>query len=310
MGYDFGDIADKVRLITGRLSTDQMSNNELNTRINNYLHYEFPAEFKLDIQLVPYQFLTVKGQQKYPIPENFTNFVPPAFINGLDYSYYGGPYNAYGFNNSIPGYGLNYYFDPSLYYQAVGQYYNRNRWRIGDGITISFNQGAQNYGMLPNSIIVNDDRETFTDDGLGNLIGTLGGSGNVNYLDGSLTVNFSTAPDSGAQIWLTFVQYQSGMPQQVLNFDQSFTVYPVPDNVYRISMVGYQMPALLVDATDTPKLQEWGPCIAYGTARTIFADYGELDRYGEITALYKEQVKYVNRRDIQKTMNRSAPRSS
>jgi len=309
MGYDFGDIKDKVRLITGRLSPDQISDQELNERINNYLHYEFPAEFKLETNLVPYTFLTVKGQQQYLVPENFTNFVPPVFINGLDFSYYGGNY----FNNgaaSLNRYGMNYFFNPSVYYQSVGQYYSRNVWRIGDGVTTGFSQPAQNYGILQNTVIVTDNVETFTDDGLGNLTGSLGGSGVVNYLDGSISVNFATAPVSGAQIWLTFVQYQSGQPQSILNFDGFFRFYPVPDNVYKIEMVGYQMPAILLDATDTPRLQEWGPCIAYGTARAIFADNGELDRYAEITALYKEQVKYVNRRDIQNTMNRSAQRSS
>jgi hypothetical protein len=309
MGYDFGDIKDKIRLITGRLSPDQMSDAELDTRINNYLHYEFPAEFKLETNLVPYSFLTVKGQQKYAVPENFTNFVPPVYINGLDFSYYGGNYWNAGLNSSYQ-YGLNYFFNPSVYYQSVGEYYSRNRWRIGDGITTGFSQPAQNYGIITNSVIVTDNVETFTDDGLGNLIGSLGGTGTVDYQTASITVTFASPPADGVQIWLTFVQYQSGQPQQILNFNGFFSVYPVPDNVYKVQMVGYQMPAALIDANDTPKLQEWGPCIAYGTARMIFADYGELDRYGEITALYKEQVRYVNRRDIQNTMNRSAIRSS
>lgn len=309
MGYDFSDIKDKVRLITGRLSTDSMSDSELDMRLNNYLHYEFPAEFKLETNLVPYDFLTVKGQYKYAVPENFTNFVPPFYINGLDFSYYGGNYWNNGVN-SASQYVLNYFFNASIYYQSVGQYYNHNPWRIGDGITASFSQTSQSYGILQNSVIITDNVETFTDNGLGTLIGSLGGTGTVDYTNGDISVTFFTAPADGAVIWLNFVQYQSGQPQQILNFNGFFQVYPVPDNVYKVSMVGYQMPDLLVNANDTPKLQEWGPCIAYGTARMIFADYGELDRYSEITALYKEQVKYVNRRDIQNTMNRSAYRSS
>ena len=142
------------------------------------------------------------------------------------------------------------------------------------------------------------------------LTGSQGGTGAINYSDGSFTVNFNTAPLDGAKIWLTYVQYRIGTPQQVLNFNNSFYIYPVPDNVYRVSMVGYKMPDILISANDTPKLQEWGLLIAYGTARMIFAHYGEMDRYGEMTVLYKEQVKYANRRDIQNTMNRSANRSN
>lgn len=309
MGYDFGDIREKVRLITGRLSVDQMSNNELNTRINNYLHYEFPAEFKLDTNIVPYNFYTVKDQQKYPVPENFTNFIAPAFINGLDYSYYGGPFSG-AYNNSFAGPQLNYYYDPSFYYQAVGEYYNRSVWRIGDGVTTVFTQPDQTTKMLPGSVFVTDNVETFIDNGDETMTSNLGATGYVNYQTSALYIPFTNPPADGAQIWLTYVQYQAGMPQQVLNYDGFFTVFPVPDNVYRITMTGYQMPAILLTADDTPKLQEWGPCIAYGTARDIFADYGELDRYAEITAIYRDKVKLVNRRDIQNTMNRSAPRSS
>lgn len=303
MAYDYGDIRMKVRKLTGRLSSDQMSDNELNNFINNYIHYTFAAEFKLDTNLVPYKFLTVKGQEYYPLPENFTNFVPPVYINGLDFPYYTNP----GWST---GFGLNYYLTPSLYYQSIGQYYNRKVLAVGDGVTINFNQGAQNYPILSGSTIVTDNIETFTDDGTGILTGSLGGNGTVDYEDGSISVSFTTAPPLNTQIWLSYLTYQSGQPQIILNYNGNFRLYPVPDNVYQIELAGYQMPDVLVNADDTPKLQEWGPVIAYGAARDIFADYGELDRYAEMTALYKEQVKYVNRRDIQNTMYRSAIRSS
>ena len=93
MGYDFGNIRDLVRLTTGRLSSDQMSDNELNERINNYLQYEFSSEFKMDIQIAPYDFLTEKNKQIYDIPANYTNFVGGTFINGVDYSLIGNAYN-------------------------------------------------------------------------------------------------------------------------------------------------------------------------------------------------------------------------
>lgn len=309
MGYDLGSLKTDIRQYTGRLSTDQLSNQDLDRYLNNYLHYEFAAEFKLDSNLVPYNFLTVKGQNKYAVPENFTNFVPPYYINGLDFSYYGGNYWNNGVNSAAQ-YGLNYFFNPSIYYQSVGQHYSHTRWQIGDGTTQGFTQTAQNFGILPESVIITDNVETFTDNGLGVLTGSLGGTGTVTYADGSISVAFNTPPADGTQIWLTYVQYQSGQPQQILNFDGYFQVYPVPDNVYKVSMVGYQMPALLVDANDTPKLQEWGLCIIYGTSKTIFAMNGEIDRAAETQSLYKQQVTLVNRRDIQNTMNRSAYRSS
>jgi hypothetical protein len=91
-------------------------------------------------------------------------------------------------------------------------------------------------------------------------------------------------------------------------FQNQFQLWPVPDQAYIIQMPAYQIVTPMVNATDTPKMNEWGPCIAYGAARDIVADYGESDSYAEITALYKEQVSYVLTRTMQNmTEGRSMP---
>lgn len=64
----------------------------------------------------------------------------------------------------------------------------------------------------------------------------------------------------------------------------------------------------LVNATDRPPFDEWGPTIGYGTARNIMAKYGEMDAYRETTALYKEQVSYILARTEQNLLHaRSLP---
>lgn len=62
----------------------------------------------------------------------------------------------------------------------------------------------------------------------------------------------------------------------------------------------------LVNATDRPPFDEWGPTIAYGTARNIMAKYGEMDAYRETTALYKEQVSYILARTEQNLLHARA----
>jgi len=62
----------------------------------------------------------------------------------------------------------------------------------------------------------------------------------------------------------------------------------------------------LTSSTQTPDLNEWGPCIAYGTSRDLFADYGEMDSYAETTILYKEQVSYILTRTAQDLLNTRA----
>jgi hypothetical protein len=91
-------------------------------------------------------------------------------------------------------------------------------------------------------------------------------------------------------------------------YDNQFQLFPVPDQAYIIRMRAYSVVTELTNATDTPDLNEWGPMIAYGTARDIFTDYGELDAYQQTTALYKEQKNYVLTRTCQNLLNiRSTP---
>ena len=79
-------------------------------------------------------------------------------------------------------------------------------------------------------------------------------------------------------------------------------------SAYRFQCKAYKIVDPLVNATDRPPLDEWGPTIAYGTARNIVVRYGEMDTYAELTALYKEQVAYILVRTEQTLLNtRAAP---
>jgi hypothetical protein len=71
-------------------------------------------------------------------------------------------------------------------------------------------------------------------------------------------------------------------------------------------MKAYKIPSPLVNGTDTPTLEEWGPCIAYGASRDLVVDFGEVERYAEISALYKEQVGFILTRTVQNLMNERA----
>ena len=141
------------------------------------------------------------------------------------------------------------------------------------------------------------------------VTGDQGGAATINYDAGTIAVTFNTAPLDGQIINLNYVVFAANRPQAILSYNNQFQLFPVPDQAYIIKMKAYSVVSELVDATDTPDLNEWGPCIAYGTARGIFADYGELDRYAEITSLYKEQVNYILTRTCQNLLNvRAQPR--
>lgn len=289
MGWDLAAIRKKVRKLTGRLSPNQLTNQDLDEYINDYYHYTFPAEVKLDANLQYYEFLTVPGQEYYPFPDNFTNIEPPIWINGVE---------------------TRLYMNPALYYWAVPEYYTKKTLGIGNGTNLVFSQATQNYPIIAGSVVVNTDVETFTDNGLGVLTGSNGGTGTVDYTTAAISVNFTTAPANKTAVYVSYLRYQKGVPQSVLLFENEFRLYPIPDTAYHVKMVGYQMPLDLNDPSSVPRLQEWGPAIAYGAARNIAADNGELDRYGELSIIYKEEIKYVLRRTLQDSMYQTVIRSS
>jgi len=77
----------------------------------------------------------------------------------------------------------------------------------GDGTTTTFNLNVTNTPVVPNTVSITDGVETFTDDGIGNLTGTAGGSGTIDYTTGAVTLTFASAPSNGAAITTTYKYY-------------------------------------------------------------------------------------------------------
>lgn len=82
----------------------------------------------------------------------------------------------------------------SSYTQTTGENYGS-----GDGATKTFTHTlAQVTGVKTGMYVsVTDGTETFTDDRNGTMVGSLGGTGTVNYATGEVSVTFNTAPSSG-----------------------------------------------------------------------------------------------------------------
>jgi len=288
MPWALSDIRTKVRQVTGRFSTNELSNNKLDQYINDYYQFTFPAEVKLERQHTYYEFNTVANQQRYDFDNSiYTNIEPPVYLD------------------LIP---LLYYQDPVVYFAENPEQITRQTPWTGDGITVVFSFTVQFPLILPDTVIVTDNTETFTDDGNGILTSDQGGTGTVDYDTGLISVTFASAPASGQNIYASFEQYQPGAPTAVLYYNDQFRFYPVPDTVYRVRVKAYSIPLPLISDTQTPVLEEWGPAITYGAARMIFSDFGEIDRYAEVSQLYKEQIAYIMTRTHQNLLNeRSRP---
>jgi len=286
MAWTLADIRRMFRQVSGRLSSNQLSNTAADTYINNYYRYEFPAEVKLEKQQKYYEFNTVPLQIEYDFDTvNYTNIEPPVYVNLQD---------------------ILYYQDPTIYYSQNPEQITLGTPWTGDGVTLAFNTTVQVPMIVPGTVIITDNVETFTDNGLGTLTGSLGGTGSVVYTTGVINISFATAPINGETINLSYQQEQPTKPQSVLFYDAKFRFYPMPDTVYRIRVKAFKVPDALVNGTDTPPLQEWGPCIAYGACRRIFMEYGEMDQWLQIMPMYKSEVSSILARTVNNLSNTRA----
>tara|TARA_R110000868_G_scaffold300583_2_gene561004 strand:- start:4252 stop:5157 length:906 start_codon:yes stop_codon:yes gene_type:complete len=297
--WNLSEIRTKARQVSGRLSVSELSNAQIDEYINKYFQFEFPAEVKLNRNLTLHEFNTTANVQEYDFPADYTNFVPAATLDRREISFYQSP-DDYDLSNP----------------ENVSRF---TTW-TGDGLTVSFaSTYTNNIPIIPGSVVVDDTVEVFSDDGVGALTGNAGGSGTINYTTGAVSVTFNTAPISGQSIFSSFIQYQPGTPLAVLMFNNKFKFYPIPDRAYRFQIKAWSLlyvkpvtgaiKTTFTLATDKPLQEEWGPSIAYGAARRIASDFGEMDRYAELTTLYKEQINYIlTRTHIDLESTRATPR--
>lgn len=292
--WTLAEIRTKVRNVTGRLTPGELDNTLLDDYINKYYTLTFPAELKLEKKHTFYEFATLANTTWYTLPNTtYTNLEPPATIDNLH---------------------LYYYQNPATFYNQNPHNVSRQVIGIGDGTDPNFSGTASTLNIMPGSIVIGDSLETFRDINQTwttsnvNITGSAGGTAVVNYVTGSVSGSFAANVPDGENISLSYIVMTTGRPTAVLNYNNQLQFYPTPDQSYSFKIQAYAVVTELTDATDRPELDEWGPCIAYGAARDIVADNGEMDAYQEITALYKEQLAYVLKRTNQNLLNtRVAP---
>lgn len=286
MAWTLAQIRQKVRDVTGTPSTDQMTDAEIDNRIDNYYVYTMPFELKVQIENAFLDFKTVPGQDVYTFPGGYFTDQPGAYADGFP---------------------LVFYQDPDIFYQDWPQQYAVDNLDTGDGSTTNFTGGLQNPPIIMGTLFITDGSQVLQDQGDGTLTGD--GTGTINYTTGAYNVTFSTAPASTDTIYAKYQGYQGNRPQGVMFYENEFTLRPVPDQVYQIRMEGYIKPTSLSLDADTPLQPEWGPLIAYGVSVEIFADRGDVDNVERYMPIMKRYENVALGRTIQQlTVEQSVPR--
>ncbi len=89
----------------------------------------------------------------------------------------------------------------------------------GDGTAKIFNFTLAALPASAGSLTVTDGVETFTDNGDGDLIGSAGGSGIVNYETGKLKVTFNSAPANAVNITADYKQVTRSAAGRIFDLD-------------------------------------------------------------------------------------------
>ncbi len=306
------EIRTKVRRLTARPSTQQITDSQINEYINTFFIYDMPETLRLFSLHSTFEFMTTANVAQYDLTKLEIT------VGGINYIA-----SDYYYNISEP-----------LYIAGFQSFWSQDReqfFRIYPALAeITFNlRGAgnpgpytftlsntpilqfqvtvgtiDNTGTSINVIDVPQNRETGNWEKINEEISVVG---SIDYLTGEGTITFSNSIPTQEEITVTAVPYQPNRPQALLFYDNIITLRPVPDKAYLVRMNAFRLPTELLKEADNPELKQWWQYLAYGAAKKIFEDSGDIPGVQQIMAEFKEQEKMVLRRTIvQQTNERTA----
>lgn len=309
---NLADIRTKVRRITRSPSPSQLSDADLDKYINNFLLYDFPEHIRLFIFRKTLSFYTQPNVDQYST--NTIRNVDPlhdfknAYITSHDPVY-------------IAGYKSYFTQSRNDFYSMYPAIQGSTQIATGDGVTVFFDSTLAGAPVMQNSVlftskdanaeglVLKDIPRIGAATGLPTVIGDLvwpdstTSVGTINYLTGDYTFTFPAAPVSGEPIYAQTVQYSAARPMSMLYFDNTFTLRPVPDRVYKVEIETYIRPTALADAADIPELEQHWSFISYGTAKRVFEDRMDMDSVQMIMPEFKQQELLCLRRTIVQQSN-------
>ena len=315
----------KVRRLTRSISDQQLSDDELTRYINTFVLYDFPEHLRLFNLHTTFEFFTQPYIETYDT--NTTDTTSPLYNFKNKYLTVNPP--AY-----IAGYQAVYGQDKT---QFFGMYPMINAiasiGTAGDGVTTTFsgnintnqsnnisnaNQGSLilQGNVLFSSIDTNGNSLALVDYPFTSTTGALGlvgvpetipsFYGEINYITGNFTLTFSAAPASGATINSQTVTVQPTLPQSILFYDGKFTLRPVPDQAYRITIEAFKRPDELLANSQEPGLAEYWQLISYGAAKKILQDRMDLESVALIEPEFRAQMLLIQRRTLVQQSNQRA----
>jgi hypothetical protein len=292
------NIRAKVRKITSRPSSTQISDAEIDEYINTYYLYDMPESLRLLNLRDDYYFTTSPNVDTYDFSRNsYVSVSGPAYCNGQE---------------------MSYMQDQEHFYRLWPKTIEKSHVSTGDGTAgpYSFTISAVPFlrsdntpiGSKGNTINVtitanssDSTAETAYDNGAGGFVNAAAGS--IDYVTGVTTVTFNNTIPVGTEIYSQVWPYNAGKPDTILFYQDKFIVRPVPDGGYVINLEAFRTPTQL---GSSPELAEWWQLLAFGASLKIFTDNADFDQYQGFRPFYEEQLLLMQRRTLKQYSNQRA----
>lgn len=294
------EIRRKVRRLTRSPSENSLTTTELDQYINTFVLYDFPQHVRLYNLRSTFTFYTQPNVDVYETESTDVNDALYDFKNRVI---------AIHPQVYIAGVPVFYTQDRDYFYGTYPVYnFIINQAALADGTTGPFTGTLDTLPILQNNVIfstitTNNTAMTLVDypqNGESGLLGyanttptVLANFGSINYLTGVFSVTFPALTINGNVITVETVPYQAGKPSAILFYDQKFTIRPVPDKVYSVTMQVDIMPTELLSSGQSPDIQQWWQYIAYGAAMKVLQDKADLDTVQLHMPEFKKQEQLV-----------------
>ncbi len=308
-----GTIIQKVRLLTRKISTDDLTQAAIIQYINTFIQYDFPALLKLfknrrifTFYVQPYvdSYQTNTTDPTSPL-FNFQNIYQsvhdPVFLSG----------NRIRFTQSRSEFYA--WYPQTNFIASIGTGNGALTIFTGTLSTFPINQNQ----VLFDSIDVNNMGLQMTDfpisASLGNLripnqaptSTTIQDPNNfINYVTGQFVVTFPAAPADQAFINSQTFPYNPAQPNTILYYDNTFVFRPIPDQSYRVDLECFIRPSELLNVTTSvPEIEQWWQYIAYGAAKKVLEDQGDYETVQIIMPEFTRQEQMVLNSTIMQQSN-------
>lgn len=261
---NLSDIRTKVRALTGRLQTYQLSNTDLDSRVNEFYQRTLPMELTPEALVTGWYWHT-------------TPYETCATGDGATVSFSGGlsvvpEPSGVRFSDGTEVFLSD---DSGVLYGTLG----------GTG-TISYDTGAYSltFATAPGST---SDVNAYYE---------------VAVIPEELLVVYAPVTVAGMNASLvdSYPEFasivpQAGTPTYVYLHDRRVTLSPAPDDAYLVSFKAVKRPDALVNTTDTPVDTAWWQYIALGAALSIVLDAGDEEKAALIGQLMQAEKQAVQK---------------